>query len=112
MDRKTLYDRAEKAINHAFEAAKQSAKLVSQKAGETANLTKLLVEKITLEHQATKKFTKLGSRVYEKTLRDGKPFSGDDPEIKSLIEEAKKLETEISRLESALETERKKLITR
>ena len=107
MDKKTLYDKAEKAINQAFEAAKQSAKVVSQKAGETAHLTKLLVEKMSLEHHATKKFARLGSRVYEKVLREGKAISADDPEIKSLIEEARQMDQELARIEAELELEQK-----
>ena len=69
MDKKTLYDKAEKAINQAFEAAKQSVKVVSEKAGEAAHVTKLLIEKATLEHRVTKQFAQLGSRIYEKALR-------------------------------------------
>ena len=107
MDKKTLYDKAEKAINQAFDAAKQSAKSVSQKAGETAHLTKLLVEKMTLVHQVTKNFAKLGSRVYEKAVREGKSISSDDSEIKGLIEEAKKLDLELAQIEAELELERK-----
>ncbi|MBI3313581.1 MAG: hypothetical protein HYZ83_05055 [Candidatus Omnitrophica bacterium] len=107
MTKKTLYDRAEKAINQAFESAKQSAKVVSQKAGETAHLTKLLVEKMTLEHQVSKKFAKLGSRVYEKAVREGKDISAGDDEISNLIEEARRLDLELSRVEAALEAERK-----
>src|SRR3989338_5950627 len=107
MTKKTLYDRAEKAINQAFESAKQSAKVVSQKAGETAHLTKLLVEKMTLEHQVSKKFAKLGSRIYEKAVREGKDISAGDDEISNLIEEARRLDLELSRVEAALEAERK-----
>ncbi len=107
MDKKTLYDKAEKAINQAFESAKQSAKVVSQKAGETAHLTKLLVEKMTLEHQVSKKFAKLGSRIYEKAVREGKDISAGDDEISNLIEEARRLDLELSRVEAALEAERK-----
>jgi len=67
MDKKELFERAEKALNQALEAAKKSAKIVAEKAGEAAQVTKLLVEKASLEHRVTKQLTRLGGRVYENT---------------------------------------------
>ncbi len=107
MDKKTLYEKAEKAINQAFDATKQSVKVVSEKAGEAAYITKLLIEKATLEHRVTRQFAQLGSRVYEKSLREGKSISPQDQEIRDLIEETKKLDVELSQVEAALEMERK-----
>lgn len=107
MDKKTLYDKAEKAINQAFEAAKQSVKVVSEKAGEAAHVTKLLIEKATLEHRVTRQFAQLGNRIYEKALREGKTVSPQDAEIKDLIEETKKLDVELAQVEATIERERK-----
>ena len=56
MDKQELYQKAEKALNQAFETAKKSIKVVSEKAGEAANITKLLVEKVTLEHRVSRRF--------------------------------------------------------
>lgn len=107
MDKQELYQRAEKALNQAFEAAKKSAKLVAQKAGEAAHVTKLLVEKATLEHRVTKQFTRLGGCVYEKAAREGREPFLDDPEVRNLVEETKKLEDELSQVESTLQSELK-----
>lgn len=107
MDQKTLYEKAEKAINQAFETAKKSVKTVSEKAGEAAHITKLLIQKATLEHRVAKQFTQLGNRVYEKSLREGKGVSAADPEIRDLIEETRKLDLELSQVEASLEQERK-----
>ena len=107
MDKKELYDKAEKVLNQAFKSAKESVKMVSEKAGEAANVTKLLIEKATLEHQVTKQFAKLGNRIYEKTLREGQSVSVNDPEIKNLVEETKKLDVELAQVEASLEQERK-----
>ena len=103
MDRKTLSEKAEKAINQAFEATKQSIKTVSEKAGEAAHVTKLLIEKVTLEHRVSRKFAELGSRVYEKALREGKTISFSDADLKGLIEETKKLDIDLARVEATLE---------
>ena len=107
MDKQELYQRAEKALNQALEATKKSVKLVAEKAGEAAHVSKLLVEKLNVEHRVTKQFARLGGCVYEKAAREGKDPLTQDPEIRSLIEEAKKLESELSRIETALASEKK-----
>lgn len=108
-DKNTLYDKTEKALNQAFEAAKHSVKAVSEKAGEAALVTKLLIEKAGLEHRVSKKFAQLGSKIYEKALRRGEKFSLEDAEIKNLIEETKKLDVELAQVEVELEKEKKNL---
>ncbi len=107
MDKKTLYEKAEKAINQAFDAAKVSVNAVSEKAGEAAHITKLLIEKATLEHRVSKKFAQLGSRFYEKVTREGKKASFVDEDVKKLIEETKQLDVELAQVEATLEDERK-----
>lgn len=105
----TLYDKTEKAINRAFEAAKHSVKTVSEKAGEAALVTKLLIEKAGLEHRVSKKFAELGNKIYEKSWRRGETFSLEDAEIKNLIEETKKLDVELAQVEAELEKEKQRL---
>ncbi|HTL47680.1 MAG TPA: hypothetical protein VL688_06415 [Verrucomicrobiae bacterium] len=105
MDKKTLYEKAEHAFNQAFEAAKQSVKVVSEKAGEAAQVTKLLIEKAALEHRVTKKFAQIGSSVYEQSTREGRIDAGNE-RVKALIEETKKLDAELARVEAALEQEK------
>ena len=108
MDKKELFEKAEQALNQAFVAAKKSVKLVAEKAGEAAHVTKLLVEKVSLEHRVTKQLTRLGGRVYEKTAREGGSSSLlEDPEVQSLLDETKELEEELAQVEAALERETK-----
>ena len=82
MDKKDIYQKAEKAINSAFETAKHSVKVLSEKAGEAAHVTKLLIEKATLEHKVSRKFAELGGRVYEKAVRKGEKISFKDDELR------------------------------
>lgn len=110
MEKKVLYEKAEKAINQAFEVAKQSIKVVSEKAGEAAHITKLLIDKAALEHRITKKFAEIGHCVYEEAVRPEKQGSGEE-RVKALIEEAKKLDTELQRTEVLIEKENKALKT-
>jgi hypothetical protein len=107
MEKKELYEKAEKAINQAFTVAKESIKTVSEKAGEAAHVTRLLIDKVALEHRVSKQFAELGSRVYEKALREGKGVSLEDPDIKNLVEETKKLDVELAQVEATLERERR-----
>ena len=107
MEKKEFFEKAEKALNQAFEAAKKSAKVVAQKAGGAAHVTKLLMERLSLEHQVTKQFTRLGGRVYEKATQGGRESLLKDREIDDLVDEVKRLETELSHIESELEREKK-----
>lgn len=107
MDKQELYQRAEKALNQALEATKKSVQLVAEKAGEAAQASKLLVEKLNLEHRVTKQLARLGGCVYEKATREGRESFIQDPEIRNLIEEARKLESELARVEASLQSERK-----
>ena len=107
MDKKTLYEKAEKALNRAFETAKVSVKAVSEKAGVAAHITRLLIDKAKLEHQVSRQFAQLGNRIYERALREGKSVSLQDAEIKGLIEETKKLDVQLAQVEATLESERR-----
>lgn len=107
MDREEFLRKAEQALNQAFETAKKSAKGVAKRAGEAAQVTKLLVEKVTLEHRVTKQFTRLGGCVYEKAAHQGRESLSQDPDIRSLIDETKRLEDELTQVDSALQTARR-----
>ena len=80
---------------------------VSEKAGEAAHVTKLLIEKATLEHRVSRKFAELGSRVYEKALRRGETVSLKDAEFSSLIEETRQLDLALAQVEATLAEEQK-----
>ncbi|MDP3919828.1 MAG: hypothetical protein Q8R76_03370 [Candidatus Omnitrophota bacterium] len=107
MDKKRLYENTEKILNQAFEAAKHSVKVVSEKAGEAAHVTGLLIEKATLEHRVAKRFAQLGNRIYEKSTREGNAQFLEDPEVNDLVERTKKLDAELAQVEATLEAERK-----
>lgn len=107
MDKKEFYEKSEKIINETFEMVKKYAKVVAEKTGEAAHITRLLVQKATLEHQMTKCFFHLGSQIYQKAVRQGEAISLEDSEIKKIVEETKKLDTELSQVEAVLEKERK-----
>jgi len=107
MDKKEFYAKSEKIINETFETVKKYAKVVAEKTGEAAHITKLLVQKASLEHQLAKAFSQLGSQFYQKVVRQGETLSANEPEVEKVLEEAKKLDTELGQVEAVLEKERK-----
>lgn len=108
MDKKEFLEKAEKALNQAFEATKKSMKVVAEKAGEATHITKLLVEKVSLEHRMSRQFARIGSSLYEKAVRQGKDtLLQSDGEIRDLLEETREVESALARIEATLETERK-----
>ena len=107
MEKKEFFEKAEKALNQAFDTAKKSAKLVAEKTGEAAQVTKLLIEKVTLEHRVNQQFTRLGGCVYEKAAKPGADSLLKDPEIQKLVEDVKNLETALSQVEATLASEQK-----
>ncbi len=107
MDKKEFYKKSEKIINETFVKVKWYAKVAAEKAGEAAHVTKLLLQKVSLEHQLAKRLSQLGTKVYQEAVRQGKAISLEDPEIKKIVEETKQLDAQLAQLEAALETERK-----
>ena len=107
MDKKEFYAKSEKIINETFEVVKKYAKVVAEKTGEAAHVTRLLIQKATLEHQIAKAFSLLGSQVYQTTVRQGEKLELGAPEIQKVLGEIKKLDTEHGQVEAVLEKERK-----
>lgn len=111
MDKKELYQKSEKIFNETFEAIKKYAKIVAEKTGEAASVTKLLIQKATLEHQIAKACSQLGSKIYDKAVRKGETFNLSDEDMKTIVDEIKKLEQQHADVETVLEKERSKLKT-
>jgi anion-transporting ArsA/GET3 family ATPase len=107
MDKKEFYEKSEKIINETIETVKKYAKVVAEKTGEAAHVTRLLIQKATLEHQMAKAFSQLGSQIYQKSVRQGETVEMGAPEIQKVLEEIKKLDTELGQVEAVLEKERK-----
>ena len=108
MDKKEFYMKSEKIINETFVKVKWYAKVAAEKAGEAAHITKLLLQKLALEHQLAKRLSNLGSKVYQEAVREGKVISLEDADIKKIVEETKQLDAELAQVEATLEIEQKK----
>lgn len=112
MDKKELYEKSEAIINDTFEAVKKYAKILAEKTGEAASITKLVIRKKTLEYQITKCFSRLGGQVYQQAVRQGEAISLKSQEIQKIVDEAKKLDAELGQVEVVLEKERKAIVAK
>ena len=108
MDKKEFSQKSEKIINETFETVKKYAKIVAEKTGEAANVTKLLIQEATLEHQIAKAYSRLGHEVYDKSVHKGEAIDLEAEELKSIVEEIKKLDQQHDDIEKVLAKERSK----
>ena len=61
-----LWDRIKRGMDAGFDAAVSAAHNITEKAGESIELTRLRREKVRLETELTKHLAELGNAVYEK----------------------------------------------
>lgn len=61
-----LWDRIERGMEEGFDAALSAVHVITEKAGEGIELTRLRREKARLETQVTRHLAELGNAVYEK----------------------------------------------
>jgi phage FluMu protein gp41 len=108
MDKKEFYQKSEKMFNDALEAVKKYAKIAAEKTGEVATVTKLLIQKATLEHQIAKVCSQLGSKIYDRAVRKGETIDLSEKDLKAVVDEIKKLEQQHADVETVLAKERSK----
>ena len=106
MDKKEFYQKSEKIFNDTFEAVKKYAKIVAEKTGEAAHVTKLLIQEAALEHQIAKAYSQLGSKIYDKVARKGEAVDPGDPGLKQVFDEIRKLDQQHEDIEKVLAKER------
>jgi hypothetical protein len=105
----TLYDRVVKGMEVALGTAQKSVEVLMEKAEDTAEVIKFRLEKTRLEREISKKFVELGSKLYEKAVREGKEAGIlQDPEVQTLIESLKHLDRELAHIQALEEQEMEK----
>ena len=104
-----LYERVVKGLEVALETAQKSFEVVMVKAEDTAEVIKFRLEKTRLEREISKKFAELGSKLYEKAVREGKEAGIlQDPEVQNLIESLKRLDQELAHIQALEDQEMEK----
>lgn len=105
----TLYDRVVKGMEVALETAQKSVEALMGKAEDTAEVIKLRLEKTRLEREISRKFAELGSKLYEKAVREGKEAGIlQEPEVQRLIEDLKRMDRELAHTQALMEQEIRK----
>lgn len=102
------WDRVKVELDKALTATRKTARIITAKAGETAKITKLSIEGMTLDHRMSKKFAELGNLAYQNMKGKGKEGLLDNAKGKKVFEELKKLEVELNKNHKALQAEKKK----
>jgi len=104
-----LYDRVVKGMEVALETAQKSVEVLMGKAEDTAEVIKFRLEKTRLEREISKKFAELGSKLYEKAVREGKEAGIlQDTEVQKLIESLKHLDQELAHIQALEDQEMEK----
>lgn len=103
----TTWDRIKDGLDKALEVTRKSAKIITAKAGETAKITKLSIEVMTLEHRMSKKFAELGNLAYQHIKISKKGSFSSQAKVKKIVEETKKVEDKLDTTHKALEAEKK-----
>jgi hypothetical protein len=96
----------------ALETAQKSVEALMEKAEDTAEVIKLRLEKTRLERDISRKFAELGSKLYEKAVREGKEAGLlQDPDVQGLIEDLKRMDRELAHAQALLDREIEKQTT-
>jgi hypothetical protein len=105
----TLYDRVVKGMEAALGTAQKSVEMLMGKAEDTAEVIRFRLEKARLERDISKKFAELGSKLYEKAVREGKEQGIlQDSEVQGLIEDLKRMDRELAHTQARMEQEMEK----
>jgi hypothetical protein len=105
----TLYNRVTKGMEVALDKASKSVEAIMEKAEDTAEVIKVRLEKTRLEREIAKKFAELGSKLYEKAVREGKEVGIlQEPEVQALIEDLKSMDRELAHAQALIEQEMEK----
>jgi urease accessory protein UreE len=105
----TLYDRVVKGMEVALDTAQKSVEALMGKAEDTAEVIKVRLEKTRLEREISKKFAELGSKLYEKAVREGREQGIlQDSEVQRLIETLKQMDRELAHIHALEEREMEK----
>jgi hypothetical protein len=105
----TLYDRVAKGMEVALDRASTAVEALMGKAEDTAEVIKARLEKSRLEREISKKFAELGSKLYEKAVREGKEAGIlQEPEVQAIIEDLKRMDRELAHTHALMEQEMEK----
>ena len=102
-----LWDRIQRGMDAGFDSAISAVHTLTEKAGESIELTRLRREKTRLETQVTRRLAELGNVVYEKISAGSMDDLADKLEIKDIISKITKSEARAAEIDQKLNKELK-----
>lgn len=103
-----LWDRIQRGMEAGFDAAMSAVHTITEKAGESIEVTRLRREKSRLETQVTRHLAELGNAVFEKVSKDRLDEITERLEIKDMILEIAQDEARMVDIDRRLEKELEK----
>ena len=100
-----LWDRIKRGMDAGFDSAISAVHNVTEKAGESIELTRLRREKTRLETKVTKHLAELGNAVYEKISEDRLDEVSDQLQIKDKMLEIAREEAQMIEVDRRLAKE-------
>jgi hypothetical protein len=100
-----LWDRVQRGMEAGFDSALTAVHVITEKAGEGIELTRLRREKARLETLITRQLATLGNAVYEKISAERLNDIVEKLEIKDLLLELAESEAHIVRIDQRLSRE-------
>jgi hypothetical protein len=101
----TLWKRITENVDAGLAATLGAIKVASEKAAETSHSAQQKYQRGALEARIMREFGELGSRIYEKALRQDVKNPMQDPEVQSQVEKIKALDQELAMIEARMEKE-------
>ena len=100
-----LWDRIKRGMDAGFDSAISAVHNVTEKAGESIELTRLRREKTRLETKVTKHLAELGNAVYEKISEDRLDDVSEQLQIKDRMLEIAREEAQMIEIDRRLAKE-------
>jgi hypothetical protein len=102
-----LWDRIKRGMDAGFDATISTVHIITEKAGESIELTRLRREKVRLETKITRRLAELGNLVYEKISADRLDDIAEQLEIKDFLIEIAQDEAKMVQIDKGLKKELK-----
>jgi hypothetical protein len=101
----TLWSRIAEGVDAGLAATLGAVKAAGEKAAETSHVAQQKYQRSALQGKIMRNFGELGSKIYEKALREDVKNPMEDPEVQALIAKIKVMDQDLARMEATIEKE-------
>ena len=101
----TLWNRIADGVDAGLAATLGAVKAAGEKAAETRHEAQQKYQRSVLQGKIMRNFGELGSKIYEKALREDVKNPMKEPEVQALIEKIRVMDQELALMEATIEKE-------